>query len=157
MPERRDLQFESWAGVLDDLTALESGYERVGKWGLDQTVRHLNDWLTYPMDGFRTTPFFLRFIFGVIRNTVGPRMLRRILDEGKMKDGMPTVSDTVYQSDESALSTSLESLRGNIARFQNQSGTVHPSTIFGEMNKATAEHVQFVHFAHHLSWLVPTS
>lgn len=84
-------------------------------------------------------------------------MLRRILDEGKMKDGMPTVSDTVYQSDESALSTSLESLRGNIARFQNQSGTVHPSTIFGEMNKATAEHVQFVHFAHHLSWLVPTS
>lgn len=157
MSERRDLQFESWEEVLDDLTALESGYERVGKWELDQTVRHLNDWLTYPLDGFPTPPFFLRLIFGVIRNTVGPRMLRSILADGKMKDGMPTAPDTVYQLDESTLSASLETLRSNIARFESHSGTIHPSTIFGAMDKATAERLQFVHFAHHLSRLTPNS
>ncbi|MEM7558108.1 MAG: DUF1569 domain-containing protein [Planctomycetota bacterium] len=157
MPERRDLQFESWEEVLGDLAALESGYERAGKWELDQTFRHLNDWLTYPMDGFPTPPFFLRLIFGVVRNTVGPGMLRRILADGKMKDGMPTAPDTVYQLDQSAVSASLETLRSNIARFQSHSGTIHPSTIFGSMDKETAERLQFVHFAHHLSWLVPTS
>ena len=157
MPERRDLQFVSWAEVLDDLNALESGYERVGKWELDQTVRHLNDWLTYPMDGFPTPPIFLRIVFGVVRNTVGPGMLRRIIDEGKMKDGMPTAPETVYQLDEAATSASLDNLRRNIARFQSHSGTIHSSTIFGAMDKATAERLQLVHFAHHLSWLLPKS
>lgn len=155
MAERRELRFTDWNEVRADLSRLESGYEVAGSWHLDQTAKHLGDWLRFPMDGFPKVNFIMRMMFGALRMTMGPFLFRKILREKKMKDGIPTVPKTVYEADEASIASSLSTLRDTIARFESHDGEIIPSPVFGMMDKDQCQQLQLVHFAHHLSWLVP--
>ncbi len=159
MAQRRELQFADWDAVLADLRLLSAGCTPCGKWNLGQTVRHLNDWLRFPVEGFPKAPLPMRLMMAVMRNTVGPGMLRKIISTGKMGDGVPTAPQTVYDStdDSAATEDAIRQLEEAIDLFRRHDGPICSSPVFGKMDKATAEKLQLVHFAHHLSWLSPTN
>jgi hypothetical protein len=46
-------------------------------------------------------------------------------------------------------------LKTAVERFIAHTGPVKPSPLFGAMTRETAEQIQRVHCAHHLSFLVP--
>ncbi len=74
-----------------------------------------------------------------------------------MNDGAPTVPQTVYESnDRAGDEQAVAQLTETIERFRQFDGEIVASPIFGPMDKQTAEQLQWVHFAHHLSWLSPT-
>ncbi len=155
MVQRREIKFENWDEVLADLNRLATcGYVAAGKWNLEQNAKHLNDWISYPVLGFPTPPLVMRCIAAILRNTIGPRKFKQMLAEGKMPAGNPTFASTIYRSTDSD-TQAVEQLKESIERFKCHQGEMHPSPIFGPMDKRSAEQLQLIHFAHHLSFLLP--
>lgn len=157
MSLRRELTYDDWDQVLSDLRKLAAGNTPHGKWNLTQSVKHLNDWLTFPMDGFPQAHIPIRWMLAAMRLTVGKSTLKKIISSRKMSDGVPTMPQTVYADDDQAQAAAVSQIEGSIERFRSHSGPIHASPIFGEMDKHTAEQLQLVHFAHHLSWLTPNN
>ena len=151
---RRSLKFQSLSEVVADTESLHtSGYRKIGNWDLAQVCGHLAEWMRYPIDGFPPAPFPVRVILWTMRNTVGKKMLKGILEKG-FKPGGPTAPQSVQQpgADEKA---AIAKLRDAVLRFENHTGPLHPSPLFGDLDKETATKLQLVHCAHHLSFLVP--
>ena len=143
MPERRKLTFATLNDVVRDAEVLlATGYERAGNWDLAQVCGHPADWMTFPVEGFPKPPLPIRMMLGLVRVTLGPGMLRKYLATG-MPAGKPTMPQSVHPAGGDAA-----------ARFAAFPGPVHPSPLFGAMDKATATKLQLVHCAHHLSFLV---
>jgi hypothetical protein len=132
------------------------GYDKVGQWDLAQVCRHLADWLRFPMEGYPVSPAPIRLMLRVVRNTVGPLQLRKLLATRSLPTGGPTLRETVPApgGDEAA---AVERLRQVISRFQKQDGELYPSPLFGELDRETWRQVQLIHCAHHLSFLLPRS
>lgn len=154
---RRQLQFESWSSIESDIQDLLHGYDQHGNWNLAQAALHLKDWLSFPMDGFPKAPLPVGILLFVMRVTVGKKLLRSTLADRKMPDGGPTSPETVHSDLEVDEHAAAEQLLAMIRRFQEFDGPIQRSPVFGDMDKKTAEQLQFVHFAHHLSWLTPSS
>lgn len=151
----RDLKFTNWEEVALDLKDLLNGYESKGSWSLAQTALHLNDWLSFPMDGFPKLPLLMRPIFGLIRKFRGNAMLQTILANG-FHYGTPTMPATVHQNPTASDAEAVEQLLHTMHRFRDYEGAIHPSPLFGSMDYDTAEQLQLVHFTHHLALLWPT-
>ena len=157
MVQRRDLRFDNWEQVTTDLrTLLQSGYTATGNWNLEQMAKHLNDWVRFPVVGFPKQPLPVRVIAACVRNTIGPGMLGKILRSSSMPAGNPTLRATIYDSTSSD-AVAVAELEKSIQQFQSHEGTIHPSPLFGPMDKSKAERLQLIHMAHHLSFLVPKS
>ena len=157
MTTRRTIEYADWDAVLADLRHLSQGYTRAGNWDLEQSARHLNEWLRFPMDGYPKPPLIIALGMALIRTTVGPFALRKVLADGKMKDGLPTSPDTTFvaSTDPEAEHAAVDALCATIDRFRGHQGPIHPSPIFGRMDKTAADKLQRIHCAHHLSWLIP--
>jgi len=152
--ERRKLTFASLDEVAADAeNLLAKGYERAGNWDLAQVCSHLAEWLRFPVEGFPKMPIFLRPLFWLFRVTVGPAKRLKYIAEG-MPSGKPTMPQTVAQAGGDAIAA-VAKLKEAMARFQAYTGTIHPSPLFGAMNKNEALQLQLVHCAHHLSFLIP--
>ncbi|WP_422932009.1 DUF1569 domain-containing protein [Singulisphaera sp. PoT] len=154
-PSRRELDFREFDAVLHDVDSLAAGgYDRVGNWDLAQTCKHLADWMRYPLDGFPPAPLPIRLMLALVRNTVAPRMFRKVLEQRTMPGGSPTLPASVPPPgiDESA---AIAELRQAIARFRNHEGPFHPSPLLGELDAETSKQAQLIHCAHHLSFLLP--
>lgn len=153
-PERRQLKFDTLSEIVRDAeNLLAKGYERAGNWDLSQCCHHLAFWLTCPLDGFGKPPLPIRGILWIIRKTVGPRQLKRILAGGFPPGGM-TDPASVKPSDGDDAAAVMR-LKTAVERFEAHEGPILPSPVFGPMTKTTAEQLQRVHAAHHLSFLVP--
>lgn len=156
-PSRRTLRFNDLDEVVREVESLRaSGYDRAGKWDLAQTCAHLADWMRFPLDGFPRPPAPIRAMLWALKKTVGQRKLRQYLEAGAMPSGKPTLPETVAAAggDETV---AVERLRQTVARFKAYSGPLHPSPLFGELDKETATRLQLVHCAHHLGFLVPSN
>lgn len=154
--ERRPVSFERLEEVSADVRALDvSGYVSVGNWDLAQVCRHLDDWMRFPMDGFPELSLPQRMIFGVIRMMIGRTLLRKVLAKGEMRPGAPTAPATVYEPGGDA-STAVDQLCETIRRLQQHRGPLHPSPLFGALDRDTLIRLQLIHCAHHLSFLRPT-
>jgi Protein of unknown function (DUF1569) len=129
------------------------GYEKAGNWDLSQVCMHMTDWMRFPMDGFPKPPLPIGVMLWVLRNTLGKRMYRKYMGEG-MPSGKPTMPQTVHQPG-SEPSNAIARLKETVERFRVFNGTLHPSPLFGALNKDEATRLQLVHCAHHLSFLVP--
>ena len=155
MAEQRQVSFSNLEQALQDAESLlAKGYTSAGDWNLSQCCLHLNDWLSFPMDGFPKAPLPMRIIMGVMKVTVGKRQLSQILDEG-FKPGLPTQPDTVYEPDARSDADAVATLRATVDRFEKHSGAIHSSPFFGDMDKPTVMGLQIRHFEHHLSFLLP--
>lgn len=154
MPEPRQLQFESLEDVALEVDRIMDGYASAGAWNLSQTCGHLEQWMTFPMDGFPKSPFLIGVFLWCLKVTVGKSQLRQILARG-FKPGMPTMPETVLAADAVIELDAVESLKDTMARFHTFEGAIYPSPLFGEMDHPTAMQLQLRHCAHHLGFLVP--
>ena len=145
--KRRVLSFQNLGDVIKDVRALHArGYVAVGVWDLAQACGHMNEWMRFPLDGFPKPPWPMRLALSTMRLTVGRRMLRKILEAGTMGSGNPTIPDTVHPpgGDESV---AVDNFCATVDRLESFSGPIHPSPLFGEMDRETLVRLQLIHCA----------
>lgn len=153
-PVRRTLAFATLGDVVADVRNLEvKGYEKAGNWDLAQVCFHLSEWMRFPMDGFPRPPLIIGAMFWVVRNTIGKRIVRKVLSEG-FPVGSRTMPQTVILPG-SNLEKSVAELNATVERFRTRSQPIFPSPFFGAMDKIEATKLQLAHCAHHLSFLIP--
>lgn len=154
-PARRSLQFDDLDEAVREAESLRtSGYDRAGNWDLAQTCGHLAEWMRFPIEGFPRGPLPVRMILWFVGVAFARRKLRKTIDTGEMPAGGPTLQETVLPpgGDEAA---AVEQLRQTVQRFKAHDGLLHPSPLFGNVDRETATKMQLVHCAHHLGFLVP--
>src|SRR4051794_1375320 len=78
---RRALRFASLDQVMPDVDRLLEGHTTVGRWSLGQICNHLAQTICYTVEGF---PVKLPWL---VRKTVGPLILRRILATERFPEG----------------------------------------------------------------------
>lgn len=75
---RRSLDLSDLDAVIRDAESLlANGYDKAGHWDLAQVCGHVTDWMSYPLDGFPTSPLPIRMMLWLMRVTVGKRKLNR--------------------------------------------------------------------------------
>jgi hypothetical protein len=154
--ERRKLRFASLDEVVSDARMLqEKGYQQAGNWDLGQVCSHVAEWMRYPIEGYPRLPLPARAIFWLVRVIFARRIMRKVLAEG-LPAGKPTLSQSVTQPGGDQ-GQAVEMLRKQVESFKGYTGEMHPSPLFGAMDKELATRLQLVHCAHHLSFLVPKS
>jgi hypothetical protein len=156
MRHPRQLTFNDWDSIVAELQQLLLGYDMTGNWNLSQTALHLNDWLRFPMDGYPESSWAMQKIMGIMRTLMGASLLKRTLARG-FGSGTATLPESTHSPSESHDTDAVELLLQTIARFRQHPGAIHPSPLFGAMDYATAQKLQFMHFAHHLGRLIPYS
>ncbi len=81
-PARRELAFSSLDQVMPDVDRLLAGYKGVGNWSLGQMCHHLTQSIAGSVEGFPGQAPWL------LRKTLGPLIIRGILKQGKMREGV---------------------------------------------------------------------
>ncbi len=154
MTSRRELRFETLDDAVRDAEHLLAvGYDKAGNWDLGQCCGHITEWMRFPMDGFPRPPFVLRGVMFLLRNTIGPGMLRKILADRSMPAGGATLKGTIPPPGDDA--RAVEKLRETVGRANAYTGDLKPSPLFGKMTRETWIGLNLIHTAHHLSFLVP--
>jgi hypothetical protein len=150
--ERRKLDFHNFDEVVADAERLlQTGYDKAGNWDLSQVCYHLTEWLRFTMDGFPPVPWFVH----MVRWTIGGTIKRKVLRSRSMPAGGPTLKVTISPPGDPA--AAVERLRQTVERFKQYTGELHPSRMFGRMNRDEWENLNLIHCAHHLSFLIPRS
>jgi hypothetical protein len=154
---RRNLEFTSLEEVVADLQNLnQAKYQSAGNWNLSQVAGHLEQWIRFPMEGFPRSPFPISLMLNLMRWTIGKSQLRKILREKRLNPGSPTIPTTVMPADAATDQEAVDRLLKTIERLKSYQGPLHPSPLFGMLDRETMLNLQLVHCAHHLSFLVPT-
>lgn len=157
MPEARKLSFDSLDSAIQDAEQLlSSGYETVGNWNLVQVCGHLENWLSYPMNGFPKMDLPADATSDPEAAEAGKVTLNNILSNG-FPNGVPTLPDTIPLADSVSEKAALGRLREVVEQFNEFEGDIVASPFFGVMDKATTLSLQLRHFAHHLGFLIPNS
>ncbi len=152
--DRRKLTFATLDDAVRDAeNLLAKGYDRAGNWDLAQVCFHLAEWMRFPLEGFPRLPFLLRPMFWLVRTTAGKKIRNKVLAKGFPAGGQ-TMPQTVFQPGGDA-NAAVAKLKDVAERFQGHTGLIHPSPLFGPLNKGDAFQLQLLHCAHHLSFLVP--
>ena len=162
----RELHFDSLdAAVAEAERLLASGYERKGNWTLAQAAGHCAKWIEYTMQDDFPIPAVIRPVLSVTGWLFGPRLLRKTLEEGKMKAGVRTFAASVppplsgespeQQPQDAADARAVESLRETVGRFVAWDSPLPPSPLFGRLSKQEASQLHCLHMAHHFGYLVP--
>jgi hypothetical protein len=153
--QRRRLQFDRLAeAVTDAEDLLASGYYKTGNWNLAQCCQHLATVMLYPLDGFPKLPLHLRVATFLMRYTIAPMMLKRILADNRWPERVPTDPSSIPgESGDDAVAV-LEYRRA-VDRLLTHEGLWKTSPLFGRLEKATLVRLHCIHAAHHLGFLVP--
>jgi len=153
--EHRNLRFESLDQVSQELdTLLSNEYTSVGNWNLSETCGHIQQWMSFPVDCFPRAPWAIRVMLWLMKVTIGKSQLKQVLANG-FKPGMPTMPETVPNSDATSEADAVRLLQKTIGRFQAPDGPIRASPFFGPMDRATALQLQLRHCEHHLGFLIP--
>ena len=111
--------------------------------------------MQYPIDGFPSFPLIVRVPTWLLRYTIAPRMLNRILKTRKWPEGIPTdTNSSPADAIESDASGVLE-LSEAVDRLVNYSGPLKASPLLGMLDKPTLIELHCIHSAHHLGFLIP--
>ncbi|MEM8875240.1 MAG: DUF1569 domain-containing protein [Planctomycetota bacterium] len=146
--ERRKLEFTSIEQIEADIDHLrEAGYDQRGQWPLGKICAHLAMVPEKVMDGFGFFPTWP--IRPILRRTWLPKWLSEGMPSGinGPKSFMPP--DTCDDDEQVAR------LKQTHARWTTHTDKLHPSPLFGKLDKSTWNALHFVHCNHHLSFLVP--
>ncbi|MCA9041028.1 MAG: DUF1569 domain-containing protein [Planctomycetaceae bacterium] len=155
--ERRPLKFESLQeAVTDAENLLTNGYEKAGNWDLAQCSHHLALWMSYPIEGFPKMGFPMNFIAWMMRHTIGPRWIGKIIDSGNWPTNSPTDQRTVATPGGNDAEAVAE-LKAAVDQLLKHDGPLHPSPAFGMMEKERLIELHKSHTAHHLGFLIPKS
>ncbi|MBT8486176.1 MAG: DUF1569 domain-containing protein [Phycisphaerales bacterium] len=152
---RRELRFDTLEeAVRDAENLLASGYDRVGEWDLAQCCDHLAAVMQYPIDGFPAFRFPVNAACWLLRHTVAPGQIRKVLARGVWRAGSPTDKRTIPAAggDDAAAVTRLDAAVGRLLTHE---GPLHASPLFGMLDRDTLVKLHRIHTAHHLSFLLP--
>ena len=153
---RRQLEFASLDEAVRDAEHLRSqGYERVGNWDLATCCHHLAVLMDYPIDGFPKFSFPLNIACWILKNTIAPSRLRKILDSGVWPEGTPTDKRTVLTLAVGNEEVAVLRLRESAERLLSYDGPLQSSPLFGMLDKESLLKLHRIHTAHHLSFLIP--
>ncbi len=152
---RRPLRFATLdEAVRDAEHLLANGYERAGNWDLTQCCHHLAVLMDYPIDGFPRFPFPLNVGSSLLKHTVAPGRLKKMLESGVWPDGIPTDKRTVPNTGGKD-AEAVARLKQAVERLQTHTGSFQPSPLFGTLDKETLVKLHRIHTAHHLGFLLP--
>jgi hypothetical protein len=145
---RRALAFASLDEVMPDVDRLLGGHTTVGNWSLGQICNHLARAFAGSVEGFPIQAPWL------VRTTLGPIILRKILKEGKMAEGIKLPEEVRPKPglDDRA---EAEALRAALRRFADHTGPPAPHPFCGRMSRDQWDHLHRIHCAHHLSFALP--
>lgn len=152
---RRQLKFATLDDAVRDAERLlANGYERAGTWDLSQCGHHLAAVMTFPLDGFPPFRFPMNVGVWILKVTWARRWLRRVLESGVWPTGTPTDERTVPAAggDDAA---EVARLKSAVERLLSHTGPLHPSPLFGTLDRESLVKLHRIHTAHHLSFLVP--
>ncbi len=148
--QRRTLNFASLDDVMPEVERLMAGHVTVGKWTLGEICDHLATTMNRALDGFpKPMPW-------IVRRTIGPFFLKKILSDGAMATGIK-VPELLMPKPGTDAHQSAEALRTAIQRLKNAPDPPPENAFFGFMSKDQMLRLQTIHTAHHLSFAVPTS
>ena len=151
--ERRQLRFASLdEAVRDAEHLLQRGYGKVGNWDLAQCCHHLAVLMEYPIDGFPRFPFPLNAGCWLLKHTVAPGRLKKVLESGVSPARIPTDKRTVPSTGGSD-AEAITRLKQAVDRLLAHTGSFQPSPLFGILDKETLVRLHRIHTAHHLSFL----
>lgn len=156
MATRRELKpFASFDAAVAEVDMLHSGgYNRAGNWSLGQVCGHLANWLDYQQRGFPPLPLFLKPVFFIVRNTMANKMMRDVIARGTMPAGSSTAPQSIPPATVDD-ATELNRLKTAYRDWENYTGPLVPSPLFGVQTKDDWRKLHLVHAAHHLSFLIP--
>ena len=125
-PARRSLTFASLDRVMPDVDQLLAGHTTVGQWSLGQICNHLMRTLTWTVEGYpKLAPW-------IVRKTVGPLLLKRILRTGRFPDGITLPRPYLPPPDLDARAEA-EALRAALWHFAAHSGPLSDHPMAGQI------------------------
>jgi hypothetical protein len=147
-PARRRLTFSSLDQVMPEVDRLLGGYKAIGNWSLGQMCSHLTQAITGSIGGFPVQAPWL------LRKTLGPIIIRGILKQGKMREGvqLPEALRPKPGLDDRA---EAEALRAAVRIFASHHGLMAEHPLGVKLSHADWERLHCVHCAHHLSFAIP--
>jgi hypothetical protein len=146
--ERRSLRFTSIDQIMPEVDRLLQGHATVGNWSLGQICDHLARAVNCTVDGYPVKAPWL------IRRTVGPIFVSRMLRAGKFAEGIKTPQ--VYEPKPGAdAQTEVEALRNALRRFSHHVGPLAEHPLAGKVSRSLWEQYHCIHCAHHLSFAFP--
>jgi hypothetical protein len=139
-PGRRSLRFDSFDQIMPDVERLLEGHKTVGAWSLAQICHHL---------ATASTPHDPSL-------WVGEDAKRQVFEVGDIPEGLPGPPE-VMPTEAQDERTEAEAVRQALAHYLASPGPVIPHRFFGPMTRAEWDRLQLIHYAHHLSFAVPTT
>lgn len=149
MADRRTLSFASLDRVMPEVDRLlDEGYSPSGNWTLGQMCHHLTKSIQGSVEGYGMNAPWL------VRRTVGPIVLRRLLKTQRMPAGLKTAKSILPRSDHDDRAE-VEALRATIAYYITSSEPLAEHPFFGVLDRDTWTGLHCLHAAHHLSFALP--
>ncbi len=144
---RRELHFDSYDQVLDDVHRLaEGGYRQLGNWSLGEICQHLAKSIDMAIDGSDAQfPWLLRKIAPLMKN----RFLSRPIPSGYK---IPPGANVEPDSAETA--AGVAAIEKAVARLR-ETGDRRAHPLFGTLTRDQWDQFQLRHCELHLSFLVP--
>lgn len=151
MPGRRELSFDRLDQVMSEVDRLVAGgHSTVGRWSLAEILQHLASTLRMtiePPPGQKPPPW-------LIRKTIGPLVLRRILKSGRMPEGLKGPAALMPRPGTDARDEAQQ-LRAAIRLFLDCFPESYDHPFFGRVSRPNFTRLQCIHCAHHLSFVLP--
>ncbi len=148
MEGRRSLAFAGLHEVMPEVDRLLQGHRTLGKWSLGQICNHLAGSIVFAVDDHHVRAPW------IVRKTIGPLMVRRVLKTGRMPSGMPLPKEFAPKPGLDARAEA-EALRASIGYFAGHAGPLSDHPLAGPLPRASWERFLAVHAAHHLGFVVP--
>ncbi len=149
MTERpRKTGFASLAEVMPEVEKLMLGHRMIGNWSLAQVCKHLSGSMVASVDG---VPFRYPWI---LRKTVGPWLVRRILSTGRFPRGVK-LPDRLAPGPGLDARAEAEALRAAIAAFSAHPGPFADHPLGGPIGRDGWARFHAIHSAHHLGFAMP--
>jgi hypothetical protein len=151
---RRELVFRSAQDVIDEIDRLQSsGYSKLKKWTLSQNCEHIGKTIAMGMHG---SPFRLPWI---LRKTIGPMFISWSLRRGRIPAWFETPAPKPLQpkptktGDDDPIK--IDWCREMIREAESFQGPLPPYPLADHVTLDQWRHLNWMHAAHHLGFLMP--
>jgi hypothetical protein len=144
---RRNVEFSSYQGILDDARYLASRPTRqLGNWSLGEICEHLASAMNMAVDG---PPFKPSWLIRIVGPLIKKRYLSRPFKPGfKLPSNATALMPSGADADKgiAALARAIERIQRTIDR--------KPHPVFGRMTNEEWDRMQYLHSAMHSSFIV---
>lgn len=148
MPKLRQLSFQDFDQVASDITTLrDGGYEQGGAWNLSQVCEHLANTLSVGLHGgMKPMPWLLRA-------TVYRAIFELVILTGKMPSGAQAPPELTPDEREADDPTAIQRCLDLLVEARDRVDPIPPNPFVTGMHLKKWRKLQYVHCAHHLSFL----